>query len=263
MLFLGLTPTICPLICPSRNRMSVGIPRTPNCEAMSGLSSTFSLATRTFPPNSFATSSRIGAMTRHGPHQGAQKSTNTGVDPDSTVVLKFPLFSSSMVPAIGSSLPALSSRRRAGRSPVGERSLTAGRDRLVGSSSAFRELLLHAPVHHHGNPRCGEPGSGFLVHYTLLHPEVSCADPDRRLGDRGYRLRFPEHVDEIDAARNLRQGPVGFFAQGLADHGVHRNDPVPFPPEIARHDVARAVGLVREDRKSTRLNSSHRYISYA
>src|SRR4030067_825308 len=44
--------------------MRVGIPRTPNWEAMSGLSSTFSLATRTFPSNSFAHSPRRGAPPR-------------------------------------------------------------------------------------------------------------------------------------------------------------------------------------------------------
>ena len=43
------------------------------------------------PSNSFANSSRIGAMALQGPHQGAQKSTRTGVAEASTVDLKVSL----------------------------------------------------------------------------------------------------------------------------------------------------------------------------
>ncbi len=43
-----------------------------------GLSSTFSFTNVTRSPCSSAMSARIGPTTRHGPHQGAQKSTTTG-----------------------------------------------------------------------------------------------------------------------------------------------------------------------------------------
>jgi hypothetical protein len=43
-----------------------------------GSSSAFSLSNRTFGSSSCAACSNIGAMARHGPHQGAQTSTKTG-----------------------------------------------------------------------------------------------------------------------------------------------------------------------------------------
>src|SRR5262245_13043015 len=55
------------------------MPRTPYRWAISGFSSVFTFASRNFPPNSAASFSRIGFSARHGPHQGAQKSTTTGV----------------------------------------------------------------------------------------------------------------------------------------------------------------------------------------
>jgi hypothetical protein len=45
--------------------------------AMSGLSSTLSLATESLPACSVAISSRMGAIILHGPHHSAQKSTTT------------------------------------------------------------------------------------------------------------------------------------------------------------------------------------------
>ena len=56
----------------------VGIEVTPYWAAVDGFSSTFSFAT-TISSWSAATSSRIGAIMRHGPHHSAQKSTMTGL----------------------------------------------------------------------------------------------------------------------------------------------------------------------------------------
>src|SRR4051812_4984705 len=61
---------------PDLNRIIVGIDRTPYLAAVSWLSSTLSLTTRRLC--SWEISSRTGATMRHGPHQGAQKSTRTG-----------------------------------------------------------------------------------------------------------------------------------------------------------------------------------------
>src|SRR5688572_23889891 len=47
--------------------------------ARSWASSTFSLPTLTLPANWVATRSMIGVSWRQGPHQGAQKSTRTGI----------------------------------------------------------------------------------------------------------------------------------------------------------------------------------------
>src|SRR6478672_6928538 len=52
--------------------------------AVSWLSSTFIFVNFRWPPCWPASSSRIGSMTLHGPHHGAQKSTTTGVSADST-----------------------------------------------------------------------------------------------------------------------------------------------------------------------------------
>src|SRR5688572_7386118 len=50
----------------------------PYRDAVAGCSSTLSLVTFSFPSYSPAISSTIGAIDRHGPHHGAQKSTSTG-----------------------------------------------------------------------------------------------------------------------------------------------------------------------------------------
>ena len=53
--------------------------RMPNLFESDGLSSTLTLATRRAPAFSRAISSSSGAIFLHGPHQGAQKSTSTGI----------------------------------------------------------------------------------------------------------------------------------------------------------------------------------------
>src|SRR4029434_9564958 len=52
----------------------------PYCAARCGLSSTFTFPTVACPSHSTASSSIVGASTRHGPHHGAQKSTRTGCE---------------------------------------------------------------------------------------------------------------------------------------------------------------------------------------
>ena len=52
--------------------------------------STFSFATFTRPASSVANSSITGAIIRHGPHQAAQASTNTGSGERSTSAAKDP-----------------------------------------------------------------------------------------------------------------------------------------------------------------------------
>src|SRR5689334_1841286 len=54
------------------------MPRTPYFIGVCGFSSMLTLATVTFPAMSVASSSRNGAIIRHGPHHSAQKSTSTG-----------------------------------------------------------------------------------------------------------------------------------------------------------------------------------------
>src|ERR1044072_301869 len=62
----------------------VGIDTTWKSRAVAGFASTSILATRRAPAFSVAISSSTGATILQGPHQVAQKSTNTGVLLDST-----------------------------------------------------------------------------------------------------------------------------------------------------------------------------------
>src|SRR5664279_1714277 len=71
-------PIFMSVASPSLNRIIVGIDRTPYLTVVEGFSSTLSLTILTRPWSSEESSSRTGAMARHGPHHSAQKSTNTG-----------------------------------------------------------------------------------------------------------------------------------------------------------------------------------------
>src|SRR5437762_1730564 len=62
--------------CPPLKRIIVGIESTSYFAEVTGFSSVLSLTTR--KPRSWEISSSTGATMRHGPHQGAQKSTSTG-----------------------------------------------------------------------------------------------------------------------------------------------------------------------------------------
>jgi hypothetical protein len=57
---------------------SVGMLRMPKREAVQGASSVLSFASCTPGSSTPAASSKAGAIMRHGPHQGAQKSTTMG-----------------------------------------------------------------------------------------------------------------------------------------------------------------------------------------
>src|SRR5205823_3950508 len=72
----GRAPMILCAGSPSLKRIRVGIDITSYRAAVAWLSSTFSLTIRR-SSRSAAISSSEGAITRHGPHQGAQKSTST------------------------------------------------------------------------------------------------------------------------------------------------------------------------------------------
>src|SRR6476646_297903 len=86
---------------PFLKRISVGIERTSKFAAVCWLSSTFSFTMRR-SSRSEAISSRTGPTTRHGPHQGAQKSTSTGWSDSMTSAWKLVSVTSVMLPAIGS-----------------------------------------------------------------------------------------------------------------------------------------------------------------
>src|SRR6266542_49188 len=72
---LGTAPTIRSPTSPAATNRIVGIDRMSYLTASPGFSSTLTLASVTRPSEASASSSRTGAIARHGPHHSAQKST--------------------------------------------------------------------------------------------------------------------------------------------------------------------------------------------
>src|SRR5512138_1270896 len=85
----GCAPTKPSTGCPWSNSTQNGIERTPNawlsCPAISGCSSLFSLANEKRPAYSRSSFSSTGLSVLHGPHQGAQMSSSTGVRVDAWI----------------------------------------------------------------------------------------------------------------------------------------------------------------------------------
>src|SRR5690606_8192719 len=77
--FLGATPTWRPTTSPFWKTKTVGMLRTPYFAANSWFASTSTLPTIALPSYSSLICSMIGPTILHGPHQAAQKSTNTGL----------------------------------------------------------------------------------------------------------------------------------------------------------------------------------------
>src|SRR3546814_2073733 len=73
MRLFGIEPTLVETGLPSLNRISVGMPRTPNFDGVIGFSSMLTLAMVSLPSISPAISSSAGAICLHGPHHSAQK----------------------------------------------------------------------------------------------------------------------------------------------------------------------------------------------
>src|SRR5271165_7413840 len=84
---------------PPLKRIIVGIERTWKRAAVCGFSSMSSLTIVT-SSRSAAISSRTGATTRHGPHQGAQKSTSTAPSASRTSASKLLSVTCARLPAI-------------------------------------------------------------------------------------------------------------------------------------------------------------------
>ena len=95
----GCVPWMRVASAPLRKRIIVGIARMPKLAGVSMFSSMFSFTIRR-SSRSAAISSRIGAMTRQGPHHGAQKSTSTGLSDSRTSAWKVVSVTSVMLPAI-------------------------------------------------------------------------------------------------------------------------------------------------------------------
>src|SRR3954464_12573368 len=95
---------------PFLKRIIVGIERTSKFAAVCWFSSTLSLTMRR-SSRSEAISSSTGATTRHGPHQGAQKSTRTGPSDSRTSAWKLLSVTSMMLAAMRGSFGGFASER--------------------------------------------------------------------------------------------------------------------------------------------------------
>src|SRR5881409_2915819 len=74
------------------------MPLTRYVEGVTGFSSTFIFTKVILSPCSAASSSRIGATWRHGPHHSAQKSTSTGLSDLRTSTSKLSSVTAAMLP---------------------------------------------------------------------------------------------------------------------------------------------------------------------
>src|SRR6266545_948060 len=101
---LGAEPWMRLTSLPPLKKIIVGIAMIPNLPIQRCSSSVFILATVSWPSYSPASSSRIGATARQGPHHGAQKSTTTGTSDFSTICSN-----SASVTVIGSAMRRTSS----------------------------------------------------------------------------------------------------------------------------------------------------------
>src|SRR5262245_8515101 len=163
--------------CPCLKSRSMGIDITLYVAAVCGLSSTLSLTTRRSSRSDWS-SSRCGAMIRHGPHQGAQKSTSTGRSASSTSAWKLLSVTSSRLPATCAPCRVRVASEHIAR---GHRDRTSG----PGASLSPEPQRRHLPDCLEGDPR------GHLR--LSLAP---LAEPDRHLGDREAGLDRP--VGELD-----------------------------------------------------------------
>src|SRR5688572_23892600 len=112
---LGTAPTTLPTTSPSLKNSTVGIDRTLNWMAVRWFASTSSFPTTTEPAYCSASCSTAGAISRHGPHHSAQKSTiDNPVAPAisdskfaSVISFTFSLVAISIIPWLRSLLPMI------------------------------------------------------------------------------------------------------------------------------------------------------------
>src|SRR4051794_15044544 len=125
--------------------------------ARSEFSSTFTLPTLTLPANWSAILSMVGDSWRHGPHQGAQKSTRTGWADWATSACQFSdVNSTTFLLAIADSVTS----GGAGRPPAVDRHFSQGARRTPGA--AHHATDLDARRGWGGSPRNG-PGSAVSL----------------------------------------------------------------------------------------------------
>src|SRR3954447_17349715 len=96
--------------------------------------------------------------------------------------------------------------------------------------------LADAHPHDHIEPARGRDGRGLFAHDVLLEPQNLRADRDGVDRHRRRVLGAPEHVDHVD--REITRCVAQRRVRGLAEHlrlvGIHRDDPVAVPLEVAR-----------------------------
>src|SRR5580704_6068179 len=184
-------PECCLATLPFSNAIKVGIPRMPKRAAIAGSSSTLTLAKRARGSSSFAALSKIGAIVRHGPHQGAQKSTISGISLRSTCLSKVFAVSTIGSPVNRFALQAPHFASEAGRS-AGMR-LTAEQwgqttwvDSVMGRAPSRWRLPISGPNRRHF--KRSEATVRMYDHEFVIRPAVTPA-PEGRTGCRSPKLQ--------------------------------------------------------------------------
>src|SRR3954470_12116520 len=172
--------------------------------AVSWLSSTLSL-TMVSSGRSLAISSSTGATTRHGPHQGAQKSTRTGASDSMTSAWKFASLTSWRVPAMLAPCWGPFTIQSEARTPVGAvRLVLPGEE---GDQQVRRDVGLDDRGEHddgEGDGRRHERGGEHLVPAALAAEQDPRRQRQEHRGQLGERVRQHGEQQETGADPDLR-----------------------------------------------------------
>jgi hypothetical protein len=103
------------------------------------------------------------------------------------------------------------------------------------------EAAVH---HHHQARRSGDPRR-LLADHPQLEPQRSRADLRRGAGDLGRRLGTPEHVDQVDAARDNPEVGEARLSEHLPLVRIDRDHGVALFEQLAHHPVARPLDAGR------------------
>lgn len=87
-----------------------------------------------------------------------------------------------------------------------------------------------AGVHHHRDARGRSPVESILVDNAQLKPDAFGANRYRFVGELSCRFAAPEHIDDVDLERDVRERGVPLFAE----HGgsVRMDGDNPFGPAL-------------------------------
>src|SRR5271170_6255985 len=226
----GAAPTWREITFPSRITSSVGMDCTPKRCCSLGESSTLTFTSFRRPARSVATCASAGLTIRHGPHQGAHRSTTTGTDARSATSAK--VFSPAsttqgsalwQLPQLG--IPEAAAGTRFLRPQFGHRIISS---EILTPASTRRILVRHGDLAVRQTDADDGAVADIAGHQGASDPGLDLAadEPAQRAGT----------VDRVEAL--LRDVPAGLLAE------LEGHLPVGEPgPQIVEHQVNDALDL--------------------